>query len=106
MPHTLALPELVEAPPESDPYCYGTRMARRRQADGSYQMLRLPLTVWDVLHPQEGDHVVQSIASGRPGAHRAGGAGGPGAPASRIAGAVAEPSRRRDASLMRSANLE
>jgi Uma2 family endonuclease len=61
MTWNLALPDVIEAPPESDPFCYGTRMVRRRQPDGSFQMLRLPLTVWDVLHPQEGDHIVQSI---------------------------------------------
>ena len=61
MTRTLALPELVEAPPASDPFCYGTRTIRRRQADGSFQSLRMPLTLWDVLHPQEGDHIVQSI---------------------------------------------
>ena len=61
MTRTLALPELVEAPPASDPFCYGTRTVRRRQPDGSFQVLRLPLTLWDVLHPQEGDHIVQSI---------------------------------------------
>jgi Uma2 family endonuclease len=61
MPLTLALPELVESPPASDPFCYGTRTVQRRQPDGSFAVLRLPLTVWDVLHPQEGDHVVQSL---------------------------------------------
>jgi len=61
MTWNLALPEVIEAPPESDPYLYGTRMARRRLPDGSFQTLRLPLTVWDVLHPQEGDHIAQSI---------------------------------------------
>jgi colicin import membrane protein len=61
MSRTLALPELVDAPPANDPYCYGTRMVRQRQDDGSLATLRLPLTIWDVLHPQEGDHIVQSI---------------------------------------------
>lgn len=61
MTRTLALPELVEAPPAEDPYRYGYRISRRRQPDGSYQVLRLPLTLWDVLHPQEEDKLVQSI---------------------------------------------
>jgi hypothetical protein len=61
MTRTLALPDLVEAPPKNDPFCYGTRVVRRRQPDGTFQTLRLPLTVWDVLHPHEGDHIVQSI---------------------------------------------
>ena len=61
MTRTLALPELVEAPPAGDPFCYGTRMVERRQPDGSFQTLRLPLTLWDVLHPQEGDHILQSL---------------------------------------------
>ena len=61
MTRTLALPELVDAPPASDPFRYGTRMARRQQPDGSFQVLCLPLTLWDVLHPQEGDHILQSL---------------------------------------------
>jgi colicin import membrane protein len=41
--------------PENDPFRYGYREVRRRQADGSYESLRLPLTLWDLLHPQETD---------------------------------------------------
>jgi Uma2 family endonuclease len=61
MTWNLALPDVIEAPPESDPFCYGTRIIRRRQPDGSFELLRVPLTLWDVLHPQEGDHLVHSI---------------------------------------------
>lgn len=60
MSHSLALPELVEAPPADDPYRYGFRMARCQQPDGSYEVLRLPLTFWDLLHPQMDDKIVQS----------------------------------------------
>lgn len=60
MSHTLALPEIVEAPPAEDPFRYGTRFSRRRMPDGSYELIHLPLTLWDVLHPQEGDYIVQS----------------------------------------------
>src|SRR5689334_6702446 len=61
MPDASALPKLVEAPPASDPFIYGHRLVRRRAPDGSEEVRRLPLTPWDVLHPQEGDKVVQSL---------------------------------------------
>jgi hypothetical protein len=67
MTWNLALPEVIEAPPASDPFRYGTRMARRRLLDGTFEMLRLPLTIWDVLHPQEGDHIVHSIRHAKEG---------------------------------------
>jgi Uma2 family endonuclease len=61
MTRTLALTELVDAPPADDPYRYGSRMALRAQPDGTLRSEMLPLTLWDVLHPQEGDHITQSI---------------------------------------------
>lgn len=61
MTQTLALPHLVAAPPADDPFYYGWRDVRRRQPDGSYKMVQLPLTIWDVLHPQFGDTIPKSI---------------------------------------------
>ena len=61
MSRSLALPELVEAPPADDPFRYGTRFSRRRRPDGSYELLRLPLTLWDLLHPQMDDKIVQAL---------------------------------------------
>jgi hypothetical protein len=34
-------------------------MARRRGQDGSNEVLRLPLTLWEVVHPQEDDKIMQ-----------------------------------------------
>src|SRR5918911_1104026 len=48
-----------------DPYRYGWRYARHEQADGTYVMEQVPLTLEDVLHPQEGDQVTHSDAHQR-----------------------------------------
>jgi colicin import membrane protein len=61
MTRTLALPDLVDAPPADDLYRYGSRLAVRAGPDGTLYSEQLPLTIWDVLHPQEGDHITQSI---------------------------------------------
>jgi Uma2 family endonuclease len=50
-----AAPAAQTAPPEGNPFRYGWREVRRRQADGSYRSINLPLTLWDLLHPQEND---------------------------------------------------
>ena len=39
---------------------YGWREARQRLPDGSYALLRLPLTLYDVLHPQEFDKIMNN----------------------------------------------
>jgi Uma2 family endonuclease len=54
-------PELFAPPPESDPFRYGWRDVRVRQPDGSFLHTQKPLTLWDVLHPQEGDTIVQGL---------------------------------------------
>jgi colicin import membrane protein len=46
-------------PPPDDPYFYGFRYVRREGPDGSV-LEQVPLTREDVLHPQEGDHVMQN----------------------------------------------
>jgi hypothetical protein len=49
-----------EPPWHADPYFYGWRMVERRREDGSTFWEQVPLTEWDVLHPQEGDFIVQN----------------------------------------------
>jgi hypothetical protein len=34
---------------------YGYRLVRRKGLNGQEGSVRIPLTLWDVLHPQEGD---------------------------------------------------
>ena len=48
-----------------DPYRYGWRYVRHDQADGTYVIEQVPLTLEDVLHPQEGDQVTHSDAHQR-----------------------------------------
>jgi Uma2 family endonuclease len=48
-----------------DPFRYGWRYLRRDREDGSYVMEQVPLTLEDVLHPQEGDQVTHSDAHQR-----------------------------------------
>jgi Uma2 family endonuclease len=43
------------SPPEADPYRYGWRYVRRVGPDGSVTFDQVPLTLEDVLHPQEED---------------------------------------------------
>jgi hypothetical protein len=50
---------------QADPYRYGWRYVRRENPDGSSTMEQVPLTLEDVLHPQEGDQVTQSDAHQR-----------------------------------------
>jgi colicin import membrane protein len=45
---------------ETDPYRYGWRYVRRPLPDGSIQIEQVPLTLADLLHPEEGDHVTHS----------------------------------------------
>jgi colicin import membrane protein len=46
-------------PPDSDPYRYGFRDVVIRRPDGTADMNSIPLTLDDVLHPQEGDFIVE-----------------------------------------------
>jgi colicin import membrane protein len=45
---------------ESDPFFYGWRYVHVQRADGTEDIDQVPLTLEDVLHPQEGDHIVNS----------------------------------------------
>jgi Uma2 family endonuclease len=53
------------APDPADPYRYGWRYVRRDLPDGNYVMEQVPLTLEDVLHPEEGDQVTHSDAHQR-----------------------------------------
>src|SRR4051794_25785900 len=55
MTRTLALPELVDAPPADDPFRYGFRTVLRAGPNGTTRSEMLPLTIWEFLHPQLGD---------------------------------------------------
>jgi colicin import membrane protein len=49
------------APPTAaNPFFYGWRDVYRKQPDGTTVWEQVPLTFEDVLHPQEGDHIVQN----------------------------------------------
>jgi Uma2 family endonuclease len=43
-----------------DPYRYGWRDVCETRPDGSQKWTRVPLTLEDVLHPQMGDHILES----------------------------------------------
>ncbi len=48
--------------PEDDPFRYGWRYVRRVGADGEVDFDQIPLTLEDVLHPEEEDFIVNSTA--------------------------------------------
>jgi Uma2 family endonuclease len=45
--------------PQADPFRYGWRYQRRTRPDGSEELCEVPLTLEDVLHPQEDDVIPQ-----------------------------------------------
>jgi Uma2 family endonuclease len=47
---------------QEDPFRYGWRYQNRLQPDGREELVQVPLTLEDVIHPQEGDFRVQSQA--------------------------------------------
>jgi hypothetical protein len=51
--------------PEPDPFRLGWRYITRIAKDGSTTVDQVPLTEWDILHPQEGDFIVQNYAHTR-----------------------------------------
>jgi Uma2 family endonuclease len=44
-------------PPAEDPFRYGWRYVKESREDGSEEWRQVPLTLEDVLHPQEEDHI-------------------------------------------------
>ena len=53
----LALPARLVKPPK-DPFFYGWRYVRSPLPNGETRLEQVPLTRWDVLHPEEGDFIV------------------------------------------------
>jgi colicin import membrane protein len=49
-----------DLPPPDDPFYYGWRDVRRIRPDGTDYLEQIPLSRWDTLHPEEGDHIVES----------------------------------------------
>jgi Uma2 family endonuclease len=60
----LSTPGISSTATDSE-FRYGWRYLRREREDGSYVMEQVPLTLEDVLHPQEGDQVTHSDAHQR-----------------------------------------
>jgi colicin import membrane protein len=42
-------------PPQPDPFRYGWRFVKKLLPDGTADLIQVPLTLADILHPQEGD---------------------------------------------------
>ncbi|HTU88776.1 MAG TPA: Uma2 family endonuclease [Gemmataceae bacterium] len=51
---------MKRAPTPPDPFRFGWRDVQQIGPDGSKQWVQVPLTLDDVLHPQEGDHIPES----------------------------------------------
>jgi hypothetical protein len=49
-------------PPDDEPFRYGWREVHVARPDGTLDLERLPLTLEDLLHPEEGDHALHSLA--------------------------------------------
>ena len=52
---------MAEPIAQVDPYRYGWRYVPRRLPDGTEDFEQVPLTLDDVLHPEEGDFIMQSV---------------------------------------------
>ncbi len=52
-------------PPDADPFRYGWRYVTRKRPDGSKEHVEVPLTLEDVLHPQEGDVIPENTQQER-----------------------------------------
>ncbi|HTU22301.1 MAG TPA: Uma2 family endonuclease [Gemmataceae bacterium] len=50
---------------QPDPFRFGWRYVQQIAADGSKESVRVPLTLDDVLHPQEGDEIPDNSQQGR-----------------------------------------
>jgi Uma2 family endonuclease len=57
----------VTRPPEPDSFRYGWRFVKKRLPDGSTDLVQVPLTLEDVLHPQEGDYIPEQTYHRRDG---------------------------------------
>ncbi len=52
------LSEEFPAPDPKDRFFYGSRYVRKKLPSGRTKIVQVPLTEYDVLHPKEGDHIV------------------------------------------------
>jgi hypothetical protein len=52
----------TDEPPQDDPFYYGWRYRRRVLPDGREELVQVPLTLEDVIHPQEEDFRMQTPA--------------------------------------------
>jgi Uma2 family endonuclease len=52
-------------PPNGKPFRYGWRYVTRKRPDGSEEHVEVPLTLEDVLHPQEGDVIPENTQQER-----------------------------------------
>ena len=60
-PMTTATPQPVpHTDADADPFRYGWRLVPRPTPDNPYHLEQVPLTLEDVLHPEEGDFIVHS----------------------------------------------
>jgi len=60
-PHTDILGQTEDrADVQDDPYRYGWRYVPYAAEDGQEEFKRVPLTAYDLLHPQEGDFIVET----------------------------------------------
>jgi Uma2 family endonuclease len=64
---TTVLPTVATPTPEptEDPFRYGWRWVANDPIDGRHKLRRIPLTLEDVLHPEEGDEIMHSEAHER-----------------------------------------
>lgn len=53
-------PARPAVPPEADPFRYGWRLVKTTRPDGTEDFDQIPLTLEDVLHPEEGDFIIQT----------------------------------------------
>src|SRR5262249_3703411 len=58
-------PATTATTPELDPFRFGWRFVKRQLPDGGEELEQVPLTMEDLLHPQEGDRTVQTSLHNR-----------------------------------------
>jgi Uma2 family endonuclease len=63
--HTLPTAGAADPAAPDDPFGYGWRYVKRDLGNGAYTVEEIPLTLEDVLHPEEGDQVTHSEAHQR-----------------------------------------
>jgi Uma2 family endonuclease len=60
MTRLASTPPSPPEPPDANPFRYGWRYVTRTRPDGSEEHVEVPLTLEDVLHPQEGDVIPEN----------------------------------------------